>query len=180
MCYVKNKARLTGQTAPGRRFPGHWPTPWRGSADRVASKRTRAAGRFFFTARFFTINDSPPDLVAATQRKPWPHHLHNPLASCLLPKRVRPTCGVPRTSATKGGARKECRFATSPLPLSDVFFYRTHTDRQTESEQIRVITSGGDKHGPTGQLAEPWHRWPSAGRPRPIGREQADPLPTPD
>jgi len=23
----KNKARLTVQTAPRRRFPGHWPTP---------------------------------------------------------------------------------------------------------------------------------------------------------
>ena len=25
--YVKNKAGLTGQTVPGRRIPGHWPTP---------------------------------------------------------------------------------------------------------------------------------------------------------
>ena len=25
--YVENKAGLTGQTFPGRRIPGHWPTP---------------------------------------------------------------------------------------------------------------------------------------------------------
>ena len=25
--YVENKAGLTGQTVPGRRIPGHWPTP---------------------------------------------------------------------------------------------------------------------------------------------------------
>ena len=27
LCYVKNKAGLTGQTVPGRRIPGHWPYP---------------------------------------------------------------------------------------------------------------------------------------------------------
>jgi hypothetical protein len=34
LCQKQGPTRLTGQTAPGRRFPGHWPTPWRGSAGR--------------------------------------------------------------------------------------------------------------------------------------------------
>ena len=62
--YVKNKARLTGLTAPGRRFPGHWPTPpWRGSAGRG---RGRAPGRRSFFPQI--LNDPPVTVTAPAPR----------------------------------------------------------------------------------------------------------------
>ena len=62
-----------------------------------------------------------------------------------------------RSSATK----RRCKEGVS---IRDIFFIELTQDRQ--SKRSWVITSV--KHGPTGELAEPWRLWPSAGRP--IGR----------
>ena len=79
-----------------------------------------------------------------------------PTTRARLPKRVRPTHGLPRPK------KRGVQGRSGPKPNS---MPTTFANSRPKMGRIWVITSGGVKHGPTGQLAEHLApqalRWPT-------------------